>query len=262
MPKVKTKRRLPNKIIPISNPDKKFHEKWVKGRSMLNIPHPARILAVGPPNVGKTTVAINIILRANPPYEEVYVIHPDAEYSQEWDDVNGQMMSEIPNPEQWEGEVKTFVVIDDIEVKQLAKEQSRALDRLFGYVSTHKNITVYLTSQNFSNIPAAVRRMSNFWVIWKINDCDAMKICAKKAGMKPNTLVEIFDNKMPEFNDSLWIDRTAFSPFPLRKNGFEPLKKCGMCKQYCTPKEFLDDEGYKLKFCFTCVLRSEQKCAL
>jgi hypothetical protein len=223
----KKKGRLPKKIVPISNPDKKFHERWSKGRNMLNIPHPARILAVGPPNVGKTTVAKNIILRANPPYEEIFIIHPDAEYSQEWDDIDGQMLSLIPNPEQWEGEKKTFVVLDDIEVKQLPKDQSRALDRLFGYVSTHKNITCYLTSQNFANIPAAIRRMSNFWIIWKINDSDAMKICAKKAGMKPADLVDIFDNIMPNFNDSLWIDRTAFSPYPLRKNGFEALEKIG-----------------------------------
>jgi hypothetical protein len=32
--------RLPNKIIPLPNPDKNFHEKWYKGRNMLNIPHP------------------------------------------------------------------------------------------------------------------------------------------------------------------------------------------------------------------------------
>ena len=221
----KKKHKLPKKLIYIKNPDKNFHEKWTKHRDELDIPHPSRILAVGPPNMGKTLVAKNIILRANPPYEEVFIIHPDIEYSKEWDDVEGQLMTQIPAPTEWEGKKKTFVVIDDVEVKQLSKDQSRALDRLFGYVSTHKNITCFLTSQNFSNIPAAVRRMSNFWIIWKINDSDAMKICAKKAGMKPDALMGIFDEHMTVDDDSLWIDRTKRTPFPLRKNGYIPLEK-------------------------------------
>ena len=155
----------------------------------------------------------------------MFVIHPDSEYSQEWEDMGATMLSEIPTPESWDGEVKTIVILDDIEIKRLPVDQARNLDRLFGYVSTHKNITVYLTSQNFANIPAAIRRMSNFWIIWKINDTDAMKICSKKAGLRKDDLYEIFNTIMPNFNDSLWIDRTSFSPYPLRRNGYEMLEE-------------------------------------
>jgi len=230
MPKKEQKRsrqeRLPNRIIPISNPDKEgWHEKWYEGRGKLNIPHPSRILAMGPPNVGKTTCAKNIILRAHPPYKKVIVIHPDPDYSREWDDIDAEILPRIPEPEEWEGEEKTFVVVDDLEVKQLPKEQARALDRLFGYVSTHKNISVYLTSQNFSNIPPAVRRMSNFIILWKINDLDAMKIVSRKCGIKASELLDIFENLMSNYNDALWIDMTAFSPYKLRKNGFDVLEK-------------------------------------
>jgi len=49
----KVKARLPNKILALPNPDKTFHEKWYKGRNMLNIPHPFRCVALGPPNVGE-----------------------------------------------------------------------------------------------------------------------------------------------------------------------------------------------------------------
>ena len=45
--------KLPNKIIPISNADKSFHEKWYDKRNMLNIPHPFRACCLGPPNVGE-----------------------------------------------------------------------------------------------------------------------------------------------------------------------------------------------------------------
>ena len=223
--KKKRKKRLPKRLIPVANPDKKFHEKWTKGRDELDIPHPSRILAVGPPGCGKSWVLGQILVRSNPPYEELFVVHPDPEYTKEWNNLGAKMLGEIPSPEDWEGEVKTLVVIDDLEIKQLSKDQSRALDRLFGYVSTHKNITVYLTTQNFANIPAAVRRMSNFWIIWKINDTDAMRICSKKAGLKKNDLEDIFEEHCPEFHDSIWIDRTKKTPFPLRKNGYEIIEK-------------------------------------
>ena len=42
--------KLPNKIIPISNADKKWHERWYPNRNMLNIPHPFRCCCLGPPN--------------------------------------------------------------------------------------------------------------------------------------------------------------------------------------------------------------------
>ena len=82
-----SKVKLPNKILPIKNKDKGFHEKWKEGRNKLNIPHPFRILALGPPGSGKSTIAKNILLRANPPFEKVFIIHCDPDYTQEYDDI-------------------------------------------------------------------------------------------------------------------------------------------------------------------------------
>ena len=50
--KKKKSQSLPNKIIPIPNPDKTFHESWSNSRNPLNIPHPFRCVCLGPPNVG------------------------------------------------------------------------------------------------------------------------------------------------------------------------------------------------------------------
>lgn len=44
---------LPKKLIPLPNLDKAFHEEWRRGRDLLNFPHPARIVFMGPPNVGE-----------------------------------------------------------------------------------------------------------------------------------------------------------------------------------------------------------------
>jgi hypothetical protein len=224
MPK-RVKMRLPNEIIALPNADKTFHEKWTKGRNMLNIPHPFRCVALGPPNCGKGTIAKNLLLRAKPQYEEVFVIHCDPEYTKEWDDIGGEMLSEIPNPEDWEGELKTLVILDDLEYKQMDKTQKRNLDRLFGFVSTHKNISIILCAQDCFNVPPIVRRCSNLWILWKTQDMDSLANTARKTGMKASNFNTIFNELMMNNHDSLWIDSTSKTPYPLRKNGYTLIKK-------------------------------------
>lgn len=225
MPKrKKQKRTLPNEIIPIPNADKAFHEKWNEKRNPLNIPHPFRCVALGPPNVGKTTIVKNIILRAKPQFEKVFVIHCDPDYTQEYDDVGGEMLDEIPAPDEWAGDCKALVVLDDLEFKGMNKIQRQNLDRLFGFVSTHKNISCILCSQDPFNVPPIVRRCSNLWILWKMNDMDAMATCARKSGLKPDTMKLLFKKIITGPKSSLWLDGTEKSPFPLRKNGFTILK--------------------------------------
>lgn len=224
MPKKKLKLgRLPNRLVIIKNPDKEFHEKWYPNRNKLNIPHPFRCVLMGRPNCGKTLTIKNILIRAHPPFKEIFVIHCDPEYTEEWADVSGQLLNSIPAPNEWEGKVKTLVILDDLEYKTMDKEQRRNLDRLFGFVSTHKNISVCLTSQDCFNIPPIVRRCSNLWILWRIMDLDSMATMARKTGLKGENLRDIFNNLMTETHDSLWIDITEKTPYPFRKNGFEDI---------------------------------------
>lgn len=216
--------RLPNKILALPNIDKAFHEQWYRGRNMLNIPHPFRCVCMGPPNVGKTTIVKNLLLRARPQFQEVYVIHCDSNYTQEYDDlVVVHMLDSIPAPEDWPGAVKTLVVLDDLEFKGMNREQRKNLDRLFGYVSTHKNISVILCSQDSFNVPPIVRRCSNLWVLWKMQDVDSLAMVARKTGMNAEDFKDIFTNLLTEPKDSLWIDHTDHSPYPIRKNGYETI---------------------------------------
>lgn len=219
--------KLPDKILALPNPDKEFHEKWYKDRNMLNFPHPFRCVAIGKPNCGKTTIVKNLLLRANPPFEEVVVIHCDSGYTKEYDDIgdNLEILSEIPKPEDWEGLVKTLVVLDDLEFKTMNKDQKRNLDRLFGYVSTHKNISVILCSQDAFNIPPIVRRCSNLFILWKTHDLDSMSNIARKTGFTAEGLKKVFNNLITEPKDSLWLDNTDKSPYPIRKNGFTIITK-------------------------------------
>lgn len=213
--------RLPDKLLALPNADKAFHEKWYDGRNKLNFPHPWRGVFLGPPNSGKTTTIKNIILRAKPPFQEIFCIHCDSAYTKEWDDCDVEMLEDIPAPEEWLGEVKTLVVLDDLEYKGMSRDQRSNLDRLFGFVSTHKNISVALTSQDPFNVPPIVRRCSNLWVLWPMIDVDSMAMTARKTGLRADEFRYIFNNLMTHRRDSLWLDLTDKTKYPQRKNGYE-----------------------------------------
>jgi len=217
------KKKLPKELIAIPNDDKKFHEKWKSGRDLLNFPHPFRGVFMGPPNMGKSTTVKNLVIRAKPQFEEVLCVHCDPEFTQEYDDIGATMLGEIPAPTEFEGEVKTLVIIDDLDIKNLNKDQKSNLDRLFGFVSTHKNISVCLCTQDVFNLQPNIRRCANLWVLWRSVDLDSMATIARKGGMAVDSFKGIFEDLMKEPRDSLWIDMTPKSPAPMRKNGYQKL---------------------------------------
>ena len=209
---------LPLCLLPIVNTDKKNHERWQDDADLLDFPHPFRGVLLGPPNCGKTTTVKNILLRQLPPFKRLYIIHCDGSYTSEYEDVGGSLLRDFPKPGQWPGKEKTLVVIDDVELKTLNRTQKMCLDRLFGYVSTHKNISVLLCSQDPFNVPAIVRRCSNIWVLWPGRDIDSVQTCARKCG--EDLRVKFAQCEQPK--DSIWIDLTDFSPLKVRKNGYTP----------------------------------------
>lgn len=222
------KAKLPKKMIVMKNPDKVWHESWYKGRDLVDIVHPFRLLLFGPPNTGKSNTLRNVILRAgvgkNQPFEDIMVVHCDPDYTKEYKDLDCTMLNEIPTPDQWAGEVKTLVILEDLEFKNMSKQDRRSIDRLYGYVSTHKNISVALCAQDAFNIPVSVRRTSNFFILWRTPDIDSMANIARRTGMKKDQFIDIFDRLLPDFHDSLWIDLTPGTKQKLRKNGYIPIK--------------------------------------
>jgi ABC-type proline/glycine betaine transport system ATPase subunit len=95
---VQKRKKLPDVLIALKNKDKEFHEQWTAGRNMLDIPHPFRGVLLGPPNCGKSTTVKNILLRADPPFESVTVIHCDPEHTKEYQDLGDscEIRGDIP----------------------------------------------------------------------------------------------------------------------------------------------------------------------
>lgn len=216
--------KLPKKILPIPSDDKNFHEKWYKSNDLLDFPHPFRCCIIGPPNSGKTCLIKNIVLRQEPEFQKVIVIHPDSEYTKEYMDIDAEMIELIPSPKEFEGLNKTLVVLDDIEFSRMSQEMERRLGRLCGYVSTHKNISVIISSQNWTEIPPLVRRCLNIFIVFSQIDMLSISTLARRLGF----LTDEFRNLMrllKNHHDSLWIDKTKNSPAPVRLNGYKIIHK-------------------------------------
>lgn len=222
---------LPKKIIAIKNRDKEFHESWKPNDDELNLPHPFRAVIAAPPNTGKSTIIFNLIMRQKPMFKKFIIIHCSPDETKEYDILgarkseenpksNVEIRGDIPDPKDFDGKVKTLVVLDDIEYKNLNKEQISHLDRLFGFVSTHMNVSVVATAQNFFNMAPAIKRMSNVIILGKLNDKQAMNAIASKVGMNIN-LFQAYMNLLTDTHDTLWLDMTSKSPYPVRKNGYE-----------------------------------------
>ncbi len=232
----KKRKRLPKRLLIIPNADKKFYERWRPKRDPLDIIHPFRACMMGKPHVGKTMCIKNILLRCDPPFNRIIVIHGLGESTREYDDIQAEMIcSEIPPMEFFqEVDCKTLVILDDINFKSLSKEDSHVLNRLYGTLSSHKQISVINATQDMFQLPPIVRRCSNFFVLWEPMESDGLSNMARKVGMKVDHLNNLFKTfcQKDKDHDSVWIDKTHNTPFPLRINGYDLVT--------------LGDNGYEL----------------
>lgn len=226
---------LPQEIVIFENKDKNFHESWSPGRDLANFPHPYRVLLVGPPNVGKSNLIKNLIMHAKPPFEQAFLLYPGGKgknegdikhKTDEYNDVEGiQGLDAIPPPDFFlkagdKKSKKTLVILDDMDLKGISRDEKGHLDRLFGTVSTHRNVSIYCTAQDWFSIPPIIRRMSNVWIIWKHKDTASMEMISRKTG---ENLEELFRTVAPGTYDSITIDGTSKTPAPLRLNIFSKV---------------------------------------
>ena len=224
-PKKEKKRKsvLPKKIIPLPNADKGFTEKWYPGRDELDIPKPFRMILAGPPSSGKSTCVKNILCRCE--FEEVYVCHFDQETTEEYDDINlTYFENHLPDVSLLKGsrDIKKALIIEDMDLSSMNKYEKKTLDRLFGNVSSHDNVSIFYCVQDPLNVPLCARRVSNFFVLWKQPDLLALSLMGARTGFDQKRFAHLF-NKLKDTHDSLWVDLTRNSPYPLRMNGYIPI---------------------------------------
>ncbi len=221
--------KLPDIIIPIKCSDKEgWSEKWYPGRNLLNIVHSFRAIIIGNPNSGKSTSSKNICLRADPPFEEIYVIHY-SDKSTEWDDFGVQYIQGIPDPHEFDQagskQIKRLIIFEDIDTGSLSKQESSNLNRLVGYTSSHCSTSIIMHCQNPTDCPVYYRRLCNLFILYRCPDLDAMAMLARRTGIKAKEMMEIFDEHINHPHGSLWLDISYNTPAKMRIDGYKVLEK-------------------------------------
>ena len=229
MKKKKKNLKLDKQIICIRNMDKTHTEKWneTKRKNIANFPNPTRFVLIGPPGRGKTNIVKNLIMQQNPPFDRVYLVHPDVNIGNEYLDMDlTDQWDDFPPLDFWEeGDkfVKTALIIDDYEYSKMSKEALRNLATLFRFISSHRQITIYLCHQSFIDIPIIVKKVADVYIIWKPRSYMEINIIENRTGLKKNTLKELFKTIATGFRDFIVVDNTENSPAKLRLNLFEPI---------------------------------------
>lgn len=225
----------PNELLIIPNKEKSRHEKWYTGRNMLNFPAPYRMLLCSiQPNLGKTNIVKNIILRTKPKFKRIMLLHCGNGVQTEYDDIDYECIDAIPeiNSDCFNEDKKTLLIIEDKNFKFFDKDDLHRLDRLYGFTSTHSKslLCIIVCSQSFMDVPPSVRRMSNVYVLWKTKDIDSMKTIGRRVGLLKEELLYLIRKYLKDVHDTLWIDCTKQSPYPLRLNGFTKIESAKFIK--------------------------------
>ena len=208
-----------NKLIILPNEDKLFHEE-PDYNNLCNFSHPFRCCVVGPPNCGKSNTIYNILLNQEPSFERIFLLHND-ESTKEYQSIDCEYIQELPPIEEIDPEVKNLIIIEDIDPKNIKRDQRSLLDRYFGCFSTHHNISIIMTAQDPFAIPAAIRRMCSHVILWKNHDLNSLTILSSRFNIKAKDLKYIFDHICKDKHDSLLIDTTVNNKYRLRKNVYE-----------------------------------------
>jgi len=221
--------KLDKKIHVIKNIEKSafFHERWTKGRNLACIPHPFRMLALGPPGVGKTNTIKNVLISHAQyrPFKRVYLITCSLENREYNDcDISG-VMTEIPDSDFFDdiAHLKTCIILDDYEMASMTRQQKKNLTTLMRFISSHRNVSIVLGYQSFFDCSAICRKCSNVFLLYKPQSRAEISHIANRVGLEADELHHLFNNVCSSPYDSILVDRTVGSPAPLRLNLYQPI---------------------------------------
>lgn len=214
---------LPKQLLTFGGGDKTgWREKWTPNRDLLNIPKSYRMILVGRPNSGKSTAVLNILLRADPAFDEIFLLHCDGN-SKDYEDVDTIKLDGIPDVKTFSSKGRKCLIIDDYPFADMNKEDKKKFSVLFRYISSHKNVSIMLTSQNLYSIPIIARRTANFFVVWRSPDLSYVNTMSQRCGIRPDKFLKLLDEYLHGYYDAVWIDCTLGTPAPIRINGYEVI---------------------------------------
>ena len=212
--------KLPNKVIPFLSNDKDFHTPPPED-NLAFFGRPINCIIFGQRNVGKSRCMKNILARQNV-YERIVIYTPLSD-TNEYDDIDAEIVNDIPPLEFFDREVNNCFIIEDCDVKNdLTKDQRTLLGNYYRVYGSHYNIDLYTITQNPFDISTSLRRVANVVILFKNNDLDMLSTLCRKFNLKASNLNAIFETFTPY--DFLVIDDTRPKEMRLRKNFFQIIE--------------------------------------
>ncbi len=157
------------------------------------------------------------------------------------------ILSDFPEPEDLvtgadDEMLKTCVIIDDFDLSRLTKTQQVNVSKLFRYLSSHNNISIMCSYQDFFSIPIIIRKCATQFLIYKPRNNDELTVISKRVGIKRDEMHNIFNREIKTKRDCLLIDLSCPEEFMIRKNIFTVLniadyKTIKYAKQKYTEKD-------------------------
>lgn len=190
-----------------------------------NLRHPIRAILSGPPSVGKSSFIKNILINQVPCFNRIIVFHLDPN-TQEYSDIECELYTSIPDIQQLidgiDRSVRNCIILEDLPLKSLKPKERQSLDRMVGYVSSHKNTSILCTCQDAFNTPPSLRRMANILVLWKSPDMKSLKALTNQMNLPKEIIEYVFKAICRGHYDSFMIDNSGSGP-RFRKNLFEEI---------------------------------------
>jgi hypothetical protein len=224
--------KLGEKIVIIKNKEKDsgWGENWdkPKNRSPGHLPHPFRLLALGGVGRGKTNSIKNLFLKhqtGKRKFKKLIVI-TCSEDSREYDDLDPDcVLTQIPDLGIFDGKEKTMVILDDYETMKMSSEQTKRLCTLMRFISSHRNVSCVIGYQSFFDCPSICRKVANCFLLYKPNGHMELTQIANRCGIEKKMMKLLFKNYIQKTHDSLFVDKTPGTPYPLRRNIYEVIQE-------------------------------------
>ena len=211
------------KIYIFENKDKETFRESPDKNNIGNFICPFRMILCSSPNRGKTNLTKNVILQQNPPFERIIVYHID-ETTNEYSDLDCEIITELPDDYSvYNTDRKTLIIFEDIPFEFLSKKEKKKANDLLTYFSTHKNISLIMSTHHPFSISPSFRSKANIMILWKNMNAKPLYEIAQRMNIQRKIIDYVFDNICTGHFDNLCIDNSGSGPI-LRKNIFEPIQ--------------------------------------
>lgn len=243
-----TKKTASKSLKVIANPEKKTHEKWEADQDWIDFPRPFRWSILGAVSCGKTSLVLNYLVKSKP-YDNIFILHPQTYNPSvpvqdearnndilvqnvsipEYEGVEYTGLAYIPSMTYFDdiAHKRNLLIIDDIDICSYLKKRSdireERVNKLFSYVSSHKNMSIIVTTQDASSqLPPFVFKMSNVVTVYHVKCTFVRGTLARKLAVPYKRMNQLLDMCKTR-HDSITFDYTDHSPAELRLNIYTPI---------------------------------------